>query len=331
MTPETISTPAPLLRVQHLLHTFSLPQSWWDRLRGKEEMRIVAVNDVNFTITPRSTMALVGESGCGKSTTGRCILRLIEPEAGEIFFQGEDVRAASAAKLRELRRQMQIVFQDPYSSLNPHFTVEQTLTEVLEFHQIGSNKIERKERVLALLHQVGLDEAMLNRYPHEFSGGQRQRIGIARALAVEPQFVVCDEPVSALDVSVQAQIINLLIDLQAAQGLTYLFIAHDLSVVHHISDEVAVMYLGQIVEQAETEELFSHPHHPYTQALLAAIPRLNPTKKHDHNLVRGELAIELAAQRGCPYRNRCAFVMARCDETPPLTEVAPQHWSRCWL
>jgi ABC-type oligopeptide transport system ATPase subunit len=155
MTPETISTPAPLLRVQHLLHTFSLPQSWWDRLRGKEEMRIVAVNDVNFTITPRSTMALVGESGCGKSTTGRCILRLIEPEAGEIFFQGEDVRAASAAKLRELRRQMQIVFQDPYSSLNPHFTVEQTLTEVLEFHQIGSNKIERKERLLALLHQVG--------------------------------------------------------------------------------------------------------------------------------------------------------------------------------
>lgn len=320
-----------LLEVCELQHTFTLPQGWWSRLRGEAAAQLVAVAGVNLQIASRTTLALVGESGCGKSTTGRCILRLIEPGGGSVYFAGQDVLAADAETMRQLRRHMQIVFQDPYSSLNPRMTVEQTLKEVLTFHQLGATGAERHERVLELLAQVGLDATHAERYPHEFSGGQRQRIGIARALAVEPQFIVCDEPVSALDVSVQAQIINLLEDLQAAYGLTYLFIAHDLSVVHHISDQVAVMYLGRVVEQAPTAALFAEPHHPYTRALLAAIPRTDPTRRRDHSAVRGELAVELAGHHGCPFRNRCPLVMPRCNEDPPWQEVAPDHWSRCWL
>jgi oligopeptide/dipeptide ABC transporter ATP-binding protein len=225
---------------------------------------------------------------------------------------------------------MQIVFQDPYSSLNPRQTVGTMLREVLRFHTIGSSRAERQQRMRALLEQVGLNASHAERYPHEFSGGQRQRLGIARALAVEPRFIVCDEPVSALDVSVQAQIINLLEDLQSTRNLTYLFISHDLSVVKHISDSVAVMYLGRIVEQAPTDELFRSAHHPYTQALLAAIPqpRVRAVKKHT---VTGELASELAGREGCLFRTRCPHAMAHCDQTPPWKEVAPGHWSRCWL
>jgi oligopeptide transport system ATP-binding protein len=320
-----------LVEVQELRRTFNLPQGWWERLRRQPAGQVVAVAGVSLQIAARSTVALVGESGCGKSTTGRCILRLIEPSSGRVYFDGQDVLAAEPGVMRRLRRRMQIVFQDPYSSLNPRMTVEQMLKEVLAFHHLGDSRAERRRRVLELLHQVGLDASHTDRYPHEFSGGQRQRIGIARALAVEPQFIICDEPVSALDVSVQAQIINLLEDLQAAYGLTYLFIAHDLSVVHHISDRVAVMYLGQVVEEAPTDELFTHPHHPYTQALLAAIPRPDPARQRDHTVVRGELATELAGQRGCPFRNRCPFVLPRCQEDPAWQEVAPDHHSRCWL
>jgi oligopeptide transport system ATP-binding protein len=327
---EPIQAPA-LLEVRNLRRTFNLPQTWWGRLLGQPAQQIVAVDGVNLTITARSTLALVGESGCGKSTTGRCLLRLIEPSSGSVYFEGQDVLAAEAGQMQRLRRRMQIVFQDPYSSLNPRLTVEQTLREVLTFHGLGANRSERRQRVLELLAQVGLDAGHAERYPHEFSGGQRQRIGIARALAVEPQFIVCDEPVSALDVSVQAQIINLLADLQLAHGLTYLFIAHDLSVVHHLSNRVAVMYLGQVVEEAPTLELFKQPHHPYTQALLAAIPRPDPTRRRSHAAVRGELTSHLPDRRGCLFRNRCPLVMPRCGEDPAWLEVAPDHWSRCWL
>jgi oligopeptide/dipeptide ABC transporter ATP-binding protein len=324
-----MSTPAPLLEVENLSHSFSLPQSWADRLRRQSPRRVGAVQSVSLRVPPRSTVALVGESGSGKSTTGRCLLRLIEPESGGVRFGGVDVIAADPAAMRGLRRRMQIVFQDPYSSLNPRQTVGAMLGEVLAFHGIGAGVAERRERVRGLLDQVGLRPDLAGRYPHEFSGGQRQRIGIARALAVEPEFIVCDEPVSALDVSVQAQIINLLEDLQAARGLSYLFIAHDLGVVHHIADEVAVMYLGRIVEQAPTDEIFARPHHPYTRALLAAIPQTDPARRRGHDLVRGEPGPPAAG--GCPFRGRCPLAMAKCADDPPTREVAPGHLSRCWL
>ncbi len=327
MTPNN----QPMLQVNQLRRVFNAPQGLWERMRGKPAEEIVAVDGITFDILPKQTFSLVGESGCGKSTTGRCVLRLIQPSSGKVRFEDVDVLELPLIELRALRRKMQIVFQDPYSSLNPHMTVEQILMEVLNFHKIGEGKIERQERVKELLNKVGLDHTHLERYPHEFSGGQRQRIGIARALAVEPKFIVCDEPVSALDVSVQAQIINLLEDLQAAQGLTYLFIAHDLSVVHHISDWVGVMYLGRIVEESATDELFDHPHHPYTRALLASIPRLVPQRERDRSIVKGELAVELAGKGGCRFRNRCPSAMEKCIQDPPWVEVAAGHRSRCWL
>ncbi len=325
------SSHADWLAVRDLRRTFTLPQPLWDRLRKKPAKEVRAVDGISFDIAEKSTFALVGESGCGKSTTGRCILRLIEPSGGQVTFAGQDVTHASPLEMRTLRRKMQIVFQDPYSSLNPRMTVEQTLMEVLSFHNIGSNRSEQQQRVLELIQQTGLDASHLERYPHEFSGGQRQRIGIARALAVEPQFIVCDEPVSALDVSVQAQIINLLEDLQAEYGLTYLFIAHDLGVVHHISQTIAVMYLGKIVEECATEELFEHPHHPYTRALLASIPRLHPLKPSERAIVRGELGPEMAETGGCLFRSRCPFAMEKCKQEPPWVEVRAGHFSRCWL
>ncbi len=321
----------PLVVTRGLRRTFTLPQDGWARLRGEPAAQVVAVADLNLEIPRRTTVALVGESGCGKSTAGRCILGLIEPSAGSVHFDGEAVLATNSQSFRALRRRMQIIFQDPYSSLNPRQTAGQMLAEVLAFHQLSPSRAERQQRVRALLAQVGLNAVHAERYPHEFSGGQRQRLGIARALAVEPQFIVCDEPVSALDVSVQAQIINLLEDLQAAHGLTYLFISHDLSVVHHISRVVAVMYLGQIVEQAPTEELFAQPHHPYTRALLAAIPRLEVSQRRPPSQVRGELAAELAGQQGCSFRNRCPQAMAQCEADPPWQAVGAGHWSRCWL
>jgi oligopeptide/dipeptide ABC transporter ATP-binding protein len=311
-------------------------------MRGIPAPQVVAVDEVNLSIERRTTMALVGESGCGKSTTGRCILGLIPPTSGSVLFAGKDVVRVNAAQRQELRRKMQIIFQDPYSSLNPRQTAGRLLQEVIAFHNATYSKVEQRDRILQLLDQVGLNATHVDRYPHEFSGGQRQRLGIARALAVEPQFIVCDEPVSALDVSVQAQIINLLEDLQAAHGLTYLFISHDLSVVRHISQVVAVMYLGRIVEQAPTEDLFHHPHHPYTQALLAAIPRpqvqqrssntpIAPPMQSPGQTAPGEISPELTRQQGCAFRDRCPAAMPQCQTTPPWTEVAPNHWSRCWL
>jgi oligopeptide/dipeptide ABC transporter ATP-binding protein len=322
-----------LLEVEGLRKAFPLSQPFMARFGGAQQPRreVVAVDDVSLRVGRRTTVGLVGESGCGKSTTGRMILRLIEADAGSIRFAGDDVRALKGEALRRYRRRVQAVFQDPYSSLNPRMTVGSMLGEVLAFHQVAQSGAERKEKILSLLADVGLNPMHASRYPHEFSGGQRQRVGIARALAVGPEFIVCDEPVSALDVSIQAQIINLLEGLQEEYGLTYLFIAHDLSVVHHIADRVAVMYLGRIVEEAPTDELFAAPHHPYTNGLLAAIPRPDPTRPSGHETVTGELATELAGGPGCPFRNRCSKVMPKCEETPPWVEVAPDHHSRCWL
>jgi oligopeptide transport system ATP-binding protein len=324
-----------LVATEHLRRVFTLPQRGWDHLLGKAAAQIVAVDDVNLRIDRQTTVALVGESGCGKSTTGRCILGLIPPTSGSVQFDGAEAIRVDAHTRRQLRRKMQIIFQDPYSSLNPRLTAGSLLQEVIAFHNSGMTRTEQRQRVRSLLSQVGLNDSHLDRYPHEFSGGQRQRIGIARALAVEPEFIVCDEPVSALDVSVQAQIINLLEDLQAAHGLTYLFISHDLSVVRHISRVVAVMYLGRIVEQAATEALFQNPHHPYTQALLAAIPQprmqQNLTDRSLRSPVQGEIAVELTGHQGCTFRNRCPTVMPQCETTPPWIEVAANHWSRCWL
>lgn len=321
-----------LLTVDALRRTFPLTQSWWSYLRGQPASQIMAVDNVHMQIAAHSTLGLVGESGCGKSTLGRCILRLIEPDTGRVVFAGQDVLQCDARAMRQLRRRMQIIFQDPYSSLNPRLTVGRMLDEVLSFHKLGANWSERRERVATLLEQVGLDPAHSTRYAHEFSGGQRQRIGIARALAVEPEFVVCDEPVSALDVSIQAQIINLLEDLQTTYGLTYLFISHDLGVVRYISTLVAVMYIGRIVEQAPTAELFEHPHHPYTKALLAAIPRTDRSQPRERVRVQGEARTEMQKSQGCPFRQRCPFALPRCaSEEPPWQQVAPEHWSRCWL
>ncbi len=322
----------PLLEVRGLSRRFELRQDWWSRLRGRAAEFLLAVDEVSFTIPPRSTFALVGESGCGKSTTGRCILRLIEPSEGEVIYRDENILHREATAMRSLRREMQIIFQDPYSSLNPRMTVGQMLGEVLNFHQIGNSQQERRERIEQLMRQVGLHRRHVDRYPHEFSGGQRQRVGIARALAVQPKFIVADEPVSALDVSVQAQIINLLTDLQGEFGLTYLFIAHDLSVVQHISDVVAVMYLGRLVEQAPTEELFAHPLHPYTQALLSAIPRPDPRARQERIILQGELPSPVGRFPGCHFHTRCRFAKPVCErEKPPWTPQEGEHYVSCWL
>jgi oligopeptide transport system ATP-binding protein len=320
-----------LVAVRDLRKRFPLPHHLTARLRGVPRPGVVALDGVDLDVPRRRTVAVVGESGSGKSTFARAVLRLIEPDAGMVEFDGVDVIAADHGQLRTLRKRMQIVFQDPYSSLNPRMTVGAILGEVLAFHGVGGGGDDRRARIGDLLADVGLHAGHATRYPHEFSGGQRQRIGIARALALKPDLVILDEPVSALDVSVQAQILNLLEDLQAEHGLTYLFIAHDLSVVHHISDQVAVMYLGRIVEQAPTDELFDNPHHPYTRALLAAIPRPDPDHRAERPAVSGEIQSSLAAEAGCPFRNRCPMAMARCAETPPWVEVAPGHRSRCWL
>ncbi len=321
----------PLLRIEDLRVEFRAQRTIADRIARRPAKSFAAVRGVSFEIKRGETLALVGESGSGKTTTGRGLLRLTEPSAGSITFDGIDVRTASASVLRRLRERMQIVFQDPYSSLNPRIAVGTALAEVLTVHRIGASAAERKERVAQLLTDVGLGQEIATRYPHELSGGQRQRVGIARALAVDPELLVLDEPVSALDVSVQAQIINLLEDIQHARGLAYLFVAHDLAVVHHTADRIAVMYLGEIVEEGPVDAVFEHPRHPYTEALLAAIPGEGGGVGRRAGRARGELRTELAEQAGCPFRTRCPLREARCDATPPFVQLEGDRKSRCWL
>lgn len=289
-----------------------------------------AVDNVSFTIEKGRTLGVVGESGCGKSTMGRCILRLIEPTDGEVYFDGEDVRALSKAKLKKRRKDMQIIFQDPFSSLDPRKTVLQAIAEPIVTHGLITGKQAVENRVLELMETVGLAERLINTYPHELDGGRRQRIGIARALACEPKFIVCDEPVSALDVSIQAQIINLLKDLQRKNGLTFMFITHDLAVVNHFSDDIVVMYLGEMVEKAPAEELFRKPMHPYTQALLSAIPIPDLSVKTERILLKGEITSPINPPNACRFAKRCVHARPECFErAPKLQEVAPDHFVAC--
>ncbi|HEX8651510.1 MAG TPA: dipeptide ABC transporter ATP-binding protein [Pyrinomonadaceae bacterium] len=309
-----------LVRVRALVKHFPV--------EGSDDV-VRAVDGVTFEIKEGETLGLVGESGCGKSTVGRCLLRLIEPTAGEITFEGREVVGMKSAELRRLRREMQIIFQDPYASLNPRLSVSEIVGEPLKIHGLGGRE-ERRARVAELLRKVGLDPDYMKRYPHEFSGGQRQRIGIARALALNPKLIVADEPVSALDVSVQAQVVNLLQDLQGEFGLTYLFISHGLAVVEHISTRVAVMYLGRIVEVASALDLYSEPLHPYTRALLSAIPIPDPLKKRDRIILTGDVPTPINPPSGCRFRTRCPVAIDRCAEVDPdLREVSPGHTVAC--
>ena len=293
---------------------------------------VKAVDGVSFDIIRGETLGLVGESGCGKSTTGRAILQLYRPTEGEVHFEGEDLIALKGEQLRRMRRRMQMIFQDPYASLNPRMTVGDIIGEPLVVHGIAKGR-ERRERVQELLRVVGLNPYFVNRYPHEFSGGQRQRIGVARALAVQPEFIICDEPISALDVSIQAQIINLLEELQDEFNLTYLFIAHDLAVVRHISDRVAVMYLGKIVELTDRVELYDNPLHPYTQALLSAIPIPDPVVEEERRrvILEGDVPSPSSPPMGCNFNTRCPMVMDVCREKEPeFVEVSEGHWAACF-
>jgi oligopeptide transport system ATP-binding protein len=319
----------PLLRVKDLVKRFPVKGGVFSRVVD----HVHAVDGVSFDIAAGETLGLVGESGCGKSTTGRCILRLIEPTAGEVWFEGKNVTALDRHALRSLCRDMQIIFQDPYASLNPRMTVGAIISEALVIHGLAKTKREFEDRVVQLLETVGLQADHMRRFPHEFSGGQRQRIGIARALAVEPKLIVCDEPVSALDVSIQAQVINLLEDLQEKFSLTYLFIAHDLSVVEHISSRVAVMYLGRVVEIASAHDLYARPLHPYTEALLSAVPIPDPTAKRQRIMLQGDVPNPINPPSGCHFHTRCPIrQLPLCStESPELKQGADGHWVSCHL
>jgi oligopeptide transport system ATP-binding protein len=314
-----------LLEIRDLKKHFPVGEGLFSRNKGV----LKAVDGVNLTVEEGETLGLVGESGCGKSTLGRTILRLIEPTGGEVIFQGKNLLALSQRELRDMRRQMQIIFQDPYASLNPRMRVGDIVGEGLEIHKLAKGKAKR-ERVLELLHQVGLREEHYDRYPHEFSGGQRQRIGIARALAVSPKFIVCDEPVSSLDVSIQAQIINLLQELQEKMHLTYLFISHDLRVVEHISHRVAIMYLGKVVEIAKSDSIYQDAKHPYTKALLSAVPITDKSKKKERIILEGDVPSPVNPPSGCTFHPRCSYREAICDKTePPLEFTAAGHGVAC--
>ncbi len=316
----------PLLRVENLVKQFPIRGGLLSRVVDK----VHAVDGVSFEVGAGETLGIVGESGCGKSTTGRCILRLIEPTSGEVWFEGRNVTAMDKTALRALSRDMQIIFQDPYASLNPRLTVGAIIAEALIIHKLAKTSREMEDRVVQLLETVGLQPDHMRRFPHEFSGGQRQRIGIGRALAVEPKLIVCDEPVSALDVSIQAQVINLLEDLQAKFNLTYLFIAHDLSVVEHISTRVAVMYLGRVVEIAPSHALYTNPLHPYTEALLSAVPIPDPTVKRKRIRLEGDVPNPIRPPPGCHFHTRCPIAQARCSiEAPTLKDAGGGHQVAC--
>lgn len=311
-----------ILEVKHL-------KKYFKTARGT----LHAVDDVSFTIEKGKTLGIVGESGCGKSTTGRAILRLLEPTDGQVMFNGQDITALSSSKMRQMRRDMQIIFQDPFSSLDPKKTVSQTIAEPIIENKILKDKKAIDARVRELMATVGLAERLVNAYPHELDGGRRQRIGIARALAMEPKFIVCDEPVSALDVSIQAQILNLLQELKEQMGLTFIFITHDLSVVNHFADEIAVMYLGQLIEKAPTEELFDHPVHPYTRALLSAIPIPEVgIERPERILLRGEISSPIDPPDECRFAKRCNYVCDQCHKScPQLVEISEGHFVSCHL
>ena len=313
-----------LVEVSHLKEYFNINTGMFSSKPLK------AVDDVSFSIRRGETLGLVGESGCGKTTAGRTILHLYKPTAGEILFEGKPVK--TKAEINEYRRKATMVFQDPYSSLNPRMTVSDIIGEPLDIHKMYSNRKEREERILELMNRVGLNSEHAARYAHEFSGGQRQRIGIARALALNPQFIVCDEPVSALDVSIQAQVINMFDELQEQMGLTYLFIAHDILVVRHISDRIAVMYLGRMVELADAKEIYEHPLHPYTRSLMSAVPQPDPkiARANKRIVLSGDIPSPLNAPSGCPFRTRCPHATPACAEAmPEFREVAPGHFAAC--
>lgn len=317
-----------LLEVRDLKVHFPVRQGLFSRVKNY----VRAVDGVSFSVQHGETVGLVGESGCGKTTLGRAIIRLIDPTAGQVLFEGKDLTQLEGEPLRQQRRHIQMIFQDPYGSLNPRMTVGEIIGEALDVHRLTKTPSERRLRIEELLQQVGLDRAHITRYPHEFSGGQRQRIGIARALAVQPRLIVCDEPVSALDVSVQAQVINLLQDLQRQLGVAYLFVAHDLAVVEHISQRILVMYLGRVVESAPSRRLISTPLHPYTQALISAVPEVNPAAKQRRIILKGDVPSPIKPPPGCPFHPRCPIAEDRCRiEVPALRELAPGHWAACHL
>jgi len=317
-----------LLEVQNLKVQFPVKHGLFSRVK----QFVKAVDDVSFHIEPGETLGLVGESGCGKTTLGRAIVRLIEPAAGKVLFEGDDITRLEGAELRARRRKLQMIFQDPYGSLNPRMTAGEIIGEAIDIHKLADGPASRQRRIEGLLTSVGLDETHAQRYPHEFSGGQRQRIGIARALAVEPKLIVCDEPVSALDVSVQAQIINLLQELQVERGIAYLFIAHDLAVVEHISRHVVVMYLGKVVELSDARSLVRSPKHPYTQALLSAVPVVDLDSKRERIVLPGDVPSPIHPPSGCPFHPRCPVAEPRCKtEAPMLRELTAGHWAACHL
>ncbi|MCZ6887156.1 MAG: dipeptide ABC transporter ATP-binding protein [Gammaproteobacteria bacterium] len=326
-SPGATTDTIPVVEVSDLKKYFPVRKGVFGGVAGQ----VHAVDGVSFSIETGETLGLVGESGCGKSTVGRTVLRLLKPTAGTIRLAGEDITELSSNALRPYRRQMQIIFQDPYSSLDPRMTAGDIVGELLGVYDLARGK-ERDERVAELFARVGLRRDQMRNYPHEFSGGQRQRIGIARALSLNPRLIICDEPVSALDVSIQAQVINLLMDLQAEYGLSYLFIAHDLAVVEHISHRVAVMYLGRIVEFAEKRELFTDPQHPYTESLLAAVPVPDPTLERQSRILEGDVPSPIDRPTGCHFHTRCPYAVERCrSEDPALKEVAPGHQVACHL